>query len=388
MNSRPRSPVKRPRSRKKPRAKHHGSRGPSGLVRALAGGALSFVFIVVGLFIWGFIPGAVTGDRTELREFQVLHKSRDRVVEDLRAQGLVEGGTLLLWYMRLVAPFAELEQRGHLVSGGLSGRELMQRLSGGGSRASVKVTIPEGWNHLQIAERLVAKGVCPRADFISAVFDRVLLDELEVTAPSAEGFLFPATYQFRVDERAEKVVRKLVKETAWRIESLKKDHPPHADLEKLRFGTWEVLTLASVVEKETAHMEEAPRVARVFLNRLLDPAGVTSGRLQSDPTAAYGCLVDRQGLASCAAGEGRVTPEMLLDSANPYNTYRHPGLPPGPIANPGERAIVAVLDPAEGRELFFVGDGAGQHRFSETFEDHRKAVEQLRKVRGTAPKAE
>ena len=101
----------------------------------------------------------------------------------------------------------------------------------------------------------------------------------------------------------------------------------------------QILTLASIVEKETARAEERPLIARVFLNRLRDPEGPTRGRLESDPTALYGCLASNPAPASCSEGGGRVTPALLRDATNPYNTYRHAGLPPGPIANPGEAAV-------------------------------------------------
>src|SRR5690606_16335761 len=140
----------------------------------------------------------------------------------------------------------------------------------------------------------------------------------------------------------------------------------------------QLIVLASLVERETALLIESPRVARVFLNRLLFPEAETKGRLQSDPTAAYGCLVAADLAPSCRDFDGSVTPALLSDASNPYNSYRHAGLPPGPISNPGEQALRAVLSPAEGNELYFVADGKGQHSFSETFEEHRKGVERLK----------
>ena len=110
------------------------------------------------------------------------------------------------------------------------------------------------------------------------------------------------------------------------------------------------------------------------MNRLSDPTFRPAKTLQSDPTAAYGCLVESARAPSCGAATGGVTPGMLRDSANRYNTYRHAGLPPGPIGNPGERALRAVLAPAKTDYLFFVAKGGGKHRFSRTFEEHREAL--------------
>jgi UPF0755 protein len=97
--------------------------------------------------------------------------------------------------------------------------------------------------------------------------------------------------------------------------------------------------------------------------------------LQSDPTAGYGCLIGAGNATSCAGYAGKITPEMLRDTQNPYNTYRHPGLPPGPIGNPGEGAIEAVLAPTQSDYLYFVADGRGRHRFSRSFEEHRRAIQ-------------
>jgi UPF0755 protein len=153
--------------------------------------------------------------------------------------------------------------------------------------------------------------------------------------------------------------------------------------ESLGFGELEVLTLASIVEKEAAHAEERPLVASVFFNRLTDPEFKPAKALQSDPTAGYGCLVASARIPSCSGYSGEVRPAMLRDGQNPYNTYRHPGLPPGPIANPGEAAIAAVLAPADTDFLYFVSLGGGRHVFSKSFEEHNAAVARRRAKYGT-----
>ena len=142
---------------------------------------------------------------------------------------------------------------------------------------------------------------------------------------------------------------------------------------KYQWGEREILTLASMVEREAARTEERSVIASVFFNRLDSPDFKPHRMLQSDPTAAYGCALHPE-LESCRGGYAHVTPEMLRDAANAFNTYRHPGLPPGPIANPGEAAIIAVLAPANTDFLFFVGNGDGRHTFTRTFEAHEAAV--------------
>jgi UPF0755 protein len=258
----------------------------------------------------------------------------------------------------------------------LGPRARAQRLSRSPSRATRKVTIPEGWNHKQIAARLADLEVCDGAAFEAAVFDAALRSELGVLGPSFEGYLFPATYELTVDSEPQNLIRLLASETRKRLARIAAEHPQAlAQLaEKDGFGEHEILTLASVIERESGDPKEDAVIASVFFNRLRDPDFRPLRSLQSDPTAAYGCLVMPDRAPSCAAYRGLVLPAMLRDAANPYNTYRHPGLPPGPIANPGEGAIRAVLAPDKTDYLYFVSVGGGRHRFSRTFEEHRQAV--------------
>ncbi len=236
------------------------------------------------------------------------------------------------------------------------------------------VVVPEGFTLFQVAARLEEFEICSAADFLRAAKDPAVLGPLGILGDSAEGYVFPATYELVKDVPAERVLGKLVRQRRKRLGEWA------AEMEKAKLTEVALLTLASLVERETAVDAERPRIARVFLNRLADIAGPTRGRLQSDPTAAYGCLT-MPGLPSCPRAPGNVSPLMLKDTANPYNTYRIVGLPPGPIANPGDRAIEAVLRPSPGDELYFVADGRGGHRFSRTFEQHRQAIEQLKATR-------
>ena len=135
-----------------------------------------------------------------------------------------------------------------------------------------------------------------------------------------------------------------------------------------------MITLASIVEAEAAVAAELPVIAGVFLNRLRDPE-FRPKRLQADPTVSYGCRL-QPSLPSCAGFDGRrITRAMLAGADNPYNTYRHEGLPPGPVGNPGLAAVEAVLAPAEHDYLYFVARGGGRHAFSATLEEHNRAVE-------------
>ncbi|MBN2196280.1 MAG: endolytic transglycosylase MltG [Polyangiaceae bacterium] len=264
----------------------------------------------------------------------------------------------------------------HVVDDRMSPQEIVRTLTRSPSRPTRRVVLPEGLHHLQIADRMEQQGICTAHAFRSAVRGPVVLDELKIVGGTAEGYLFPATYDLLANTPAEEVLRRLVHETRSRLQRLRARHPDGyaARVRELGDGERAILTLASIVEREAQVAEERPRIARVYLNRLADQGFVPRGRLQSDPTAGYGCLVEPE-LESCRGYVGRITPAMLRDPGNPYNTYRHSGLPPSPIANPGEPAIEAVLAPAAGDDLFFVAIGGGRHRFTRTFSDHRRAIE-------------
>jgi UPF0755 protein len=327
--------------------------------------AATLVAAVAGLLTWAVLPGPGTGTP---KTFRVPEDPGSRALaEQLAEAGLVHRPWLMTAYLALLRPAVKLEPGEHLLNDALSPRKLVQRLARLPGRAAVRAVIPEGWNHLQIAERLEKLEV-------------TTADAFRAAGAPAEGFLFPATYELNVDTEPRQLIALFERETKKRLERLNRQHP--GAFERLRrergWGEREILTLASIVEKEAATADERPTIASVFYNRLSDPEFVPRQMLQSDPTAAYGCLVAPDQAPSCARFDGRVTPEILRDAANAYNTYRRAGLPPGPISNPGESAIAAVLSPASTPYLFFVARGGGRHVFSRTFEEHNAAIERAR----------
>ncbi|MEO0077732.1 MAG: endolytic transglycosylase MltG [candidate division WOR-3 bacterium] len=219
--------------------------------------------------------------------------------------------------------------------------------------ALVMVTVPEGLTCRQVAELLSECGICPAEQFLAACFDTVLLRELGVPATSAEGFLFPETYELSTTEPPANIIRRMVQQF---FAVLKDSSGP--DL-------LATVTLASIVEKEARLPEEFPRIAGVFVNRLKRHLP-----LQSCATVQY-VLPERK---SVLAVEDTRYP-------SPYNTYLHLGLPPGPICNPGRRALAAARNPEQHDYVFFVARGDGSHIFSRTAAEHDAACARVRRSR-------
>lgn len=336
--------------------------------------ALSLVLSAGALFGWSFVRGPGSG---RVSEFVVLPaESIGSLAARLAAAGLTESPRLLATYVRVLHPSLEPIPGRHVVRDDLSARELLRRLARLPGRGTVRVVVPEGFNHVQLSERLEQQGVCDAEDFRRAVRDAPSVRQLGVPADSAEGYLFPATYELLADSTPSAVVAVLVAEAQKRLLTLQRELHAAFDARQREHGlsVHDVVVLASIVEKEAAKVDEKPLIASVFLNRLVDPTFRPLRMLQSDPTASYGCLVQQPPPASCSPG--RPTPAMLRDSSNLYNTYRRAGLPPGPISSPGEAALRAVLSPAQTDYLYFVTQGGGRHRFSRTFGEHRTAIEQ------------
>jgi UPF0755 protein len=336
---------------------------------------LGMLVVAVGcLWTWAVLPGPGDGARVQVDwpEAVGARQAGDR----LAASGLIQSPRLFALYVKLVRPSLDFEAGPHVLNDALSPRELVRRLARMPSRPVARVTVPEGYHLRQIAERLDQLEVCPRAGFVKAAHDASLLRELGLRGPSVEGFLFPATYELGVDSAPEAVIRGMVRTFRKRLERLDARHAGAlARLRKTRgWSEHEIVTLASIVEKEARHADEGKTIASVYYNRLDDPDFRPQKMLMADPTAGYGCVAFPAEAPSCAGYAGKITPALLRDAANRYNTYKHPGLPPGPIANPGESALEAVLAPEKTDYLFFVAGAAGRHRFSRTLDEHNAAM--------------
>jgi UPF0755 protein len=228
-----------------------------------------------------------------------------------------------------------------------------------------ELVVPEGYSMFDIADLVAREGFTSREDFLAAARDPSAIRDLAPDAVSLEGFLFPATYGFPRHPTGQEMVEAMVKRfrQEWAGISAQGSGPPEHSLEQ-------TLTLASLVERETPKADERPLVAGVFTNRLRQRMP-----LQCDPTVVYALELAGQYSGTLDARE------IPFDS--PYNTYRHAGLPPGPIANPGEASLRAALSPATTDYLYFVADTEGGHFFSKSLAEHNRNVAKYRLLLAT-----
>ncbi len=239
----------------------------------------------------------------------------------------------------------------------LSSQEILAKLLSG--RVVLHpVTIPEGYNLAQIADVLAAQEVTDAKEFTKLVRDRTFISTLGIEADSLEGYLFPETYSFPRGTKAREAIKAMVDglHRVWSADM-------QAQAARMKLSLHQVLTLASVIEKETGSKEERELIAAVFHNRLRKKIP-----LQSDPTVIYGL----------PAFNGNIH-KRDLSIMSPYNTYRVQGLPPGPIASPGAHSLRAALFPAQASYLYFVSRNDGTHQFSSTLTEHNQAVEKYQK---------
>jgi UPF0755 protein len=236
------------------------------------------------------------------------------------------------------------------------------------------VVIPEGFNMFDIAQAIHNAGLGSSEDFLKvATSDTALISDLAPDAKTLEGYLFPNTYEFTrmqtMEEMAAAMVKqfRLVAKEIGLTNDAKITDVKNSDLENQSNDVQQTVTLASIIEKETAAPEERPLVASVYYNRM-----AKHGALQADPSVIYAELL--QGSYSGALHHA----DMQFNSD--YNTYTHPGLPPGPIGNPGKTSLEAAMHPADTDYFYFVSNGNGHHRFAKNLEEHNKNVAAYRKA--------
>jgi UPF0755 protein len=238
------------------------------------------------------------------------------------------------------------------ISKGMSSYEILDKLIRGDILRS-KVTIPEGFNIFQIAEKLRAGRICEEKSFLKHAYSTQFLKTIGISSKSAEGYLFPDTYIFPEDSNPKNVI-KIMNERLKNILA----GIDLANMKKFGFDTHQLLTFASLIEKEAKVASERKYISSVFHNRLR--AGM---RLDCDPTVRY----------AVKKFTGSITKRDLA-SESTYNTYTHYGLPPTAISSVGKESIIAALNPADSDYLYFVARNDGSHYFSKNYREHNRAV--------------
>jgi len=377
-------PARRTRRRKRRRKS-----APSGLAPSVAislrrrYGVRSWL-LAVGVLLacaplgWLFVLYPLERGPGEGRAAEVVvphNPSPGDIAATLAAAGVVARPRLFAFWIRWTGGAHRVVEGHHLVTDDASPRELLARLERRGGSATARVTFPEGWTRFEMARRLEEKHVVTLRSFLDATGDPPLLREIGIDGDSAEGFLFPATYELPLDSDGRDIVRRMKREFDRRWDLLSRAHSASLTdvMSSAGLGVRGLVTLASMVEKEAAVDDERPIVASVFLNRLRDPS-FRPKHLECDPTASYGCLVSPERAPTCADFTGKATAAIEHDPDNPYSTYTHEGLPPGPIANPGSKSLEAAMAPAYTDFFYFVARGEARHTFSRTYQSHLAAI--------------
>ncbi|WP_031498389.1 endolytic transglycosylase MltG [Bryobacter aggregatus] len=278
-----------------------------------------------------------------------------RIGELLENAGLLRS-RLQAGIWKLLHPGAKLQAGEYLFRKETSANAIFGKIARG-EIYYFELTIPEGSSIFDIGRIVEDQKLLPAEEFVQAARDPALIRDLDPAAPSLEGYLYPSTYRLPHKVTAQMLCLRLTRQFREVWKSLGTDRAPH-----------EVVTLASLVEKESAQADERPLIAGLFTNRL--KRGM---KLECDPTVIYAAQLDGR-------YRGTIYKSDLANDSR-YNTYRHSGLPPGPIANPGRQSLLATLQPAPTEAIFFVAEAGatGRHVFSGTLAEHNRAVEAYRR---------
>lgn len=279
-------------------------------------------------------------------------QSLNRIAANLEKQGLISSHLLFKLYVQYKKSDTRLMAGEYQLSALKTPVEILDTLIKGKVRL-YRLTIPEGLNMDEIAILVSEAGFCPAPDFLSLCLNFNFIQKLKLNSFSLEGYLYPDTYFFPKHTPCDQIIQKMV-DTFHNVYT----REWHERTKMLGFTVHEIVTLASIIEKETGDAPERPLISSVFHNRLKKKM-----RLESDPTVIYG---DKE-------FDGRIR-RRHLQRKTPYNTYQIRGLPPGPIANPGALALQSALYPADANYLFFVSKNDTTHKFSKTFAEHNRAV--------------
>jgi UPF0755 protein len=318
-------------------------------------------FFVSALIIWNEIQPVKNSDSLVISVEE--GDSLDKIAEKLENQNKIKNRLLFQWYGRIKGYDRSIKAGQHKVAGRVTYDNIYSALIQNEDNENLKVIIPEGFTVEQIAERLAAKRIVDRDEFLEAAktgsgISHPVINEIkkkEDIKYVVEGFLFPDTYSFEKNSSSAEVIEKLLSH----FDSEMATVPNSEEIDVLKW-----VTLASLVEKEARVDKERAVIAGVFQNRIKREM-----KLQTDATVQYALKEPKERL---------LYEDLEIDSK--YNTYRYEGLPPGPIANPGLLSLQAVLNATDHSYFFYVlkKDGTGEHYFSETYEQHQNKIKKAR----------
>jgi UPF0755 protein len=326
--------------------------------------ALISLFLIVVLAVGGWVAFQVYTPATPPANTSLLlHTgySTRRIAAELKKAGVIRSELAFgLWHA--AHPKPSLKAGEYRFEREATLPQVYERIARGDIYFHV-VTIPEGYTMFDIAKAMEDAGLGSAADFVHVAETQTqLIADLAPEAKSLEGYLFPNTYQFTRTQSREEMVATMVHQFRQVAQQIGLNSGANLDVHKM-------VTMASIVEKETAAAEERPRVASVYYNRLTQRMA-----LDADPSVIYAEL-----LAGTYSGSLHHA-DLAVNSR--YNTYRFPGLPPGPIGNPGRSALEAAMHPDSTNFLYFVSDGNGRHRFARNLEEHNRNVTSYRRSLG------
>ncbi len=307
--------------------------------------------LCAGLWLQSFLTTPVIPSQPQTIEIK-QGSSFARIAVQLQTAGVVGDVRRFTLLARWRKATSQVHAGEYLFETSATPDQVLARLVAGDIR-KFQVTIPEGFNLQEISDRLGKTGVGSAQEFLSLCRDEAFIKELGIEATSLEGYLFPETYTYTSSTTSRQLLSAMVEQLDSQITKELLESAA-----ALKLDRHQLITLASIVQKEAGNLMEMPLISSVFHNRL--KRGMP---LQADPTVIYGV----------ADFDGNLT-RKHLNTPTPYNTYRMRGLPPGPIASPGGFALHATASPAEGKDLYFVARGDGTHEFNATLKEHNRAV--------------
>jgi UPF0755 protein len=312
---------------------------------------IAFLLMFTLTFTYLFMTTPITPGKP-IQVDIVPGRSAWEISKTLEKYGVITDASMFMTLSIIMGKATHLQAGAYVFEGNHFPLEVINILFKG-KTLRYRITIPEGANIYQIGEIIASTGLLTKQQFIQSTINNEIMAFLKIDAPSMEGYLYPDTYFLTFHMTPLEIMAKML-DRFNRIYTAEMEQRA----KKLGLSKLEVVTLASIIEKEAVVPTEKPMISSVFHNRM-----ACGMRLQSDPTAIYGI----EGF------KGKIGPDELLRDS-PYNTYRHRGLPPGPICNPSVQSIIAALWPAKTNYLYFVSRGDGTHSFSSSLTEHNRAI--------------